>query len=78
MCVVFFMEIITVIALTTIIIAREIIHFMERKDLSDRLMSKSLDDFKVNTATDEENVYSEEKDDTVTNLQDAKEDIIGE
>lgn len=50
---------------------------MERKDLSDRLMSKSLDDFKVNTTPDEENVYVEEEDDTITNLEEAKEDIIG-
>jgi len=72
------MEIITIIALTIIILTREIVHFLERKDLSDRLMSKSLDDFKVNTTSDEENVYMEEEEDTITNLEEAKKDIIGE
>ena len=49
------------ILLTIILITVLVLSFLERKELNDRLMAKSLEDLKNNQAKDEPNTLKEEE-----------------
>lgn len=66
----------TEIILAIILLVTLILSYLERKDLNDRLMSKSLEDFKVNTVKEEPNDMGEiEEDKNIIPIEDAYEQI---
>ena len=53
------MENIIIICLSIYIVVREILYFIERRDMLDRLMSKNITEYKENVKV-EPNIYQEE------------------
>ena len=68
---------IAVIAITVIYFVREYVNYKERQNLLDRVMSKNYTEFK-DIETPEENIYEEDKDESVVGLEEAREEIDGE
>lgn len=69
------MEILTVL-LCALLLVREGLHFMERRDMLDRLMAKSLPEFKDN-AKAEPNQLTDEVDDGTVPIEQAEEELNG-
>jgi len=70
------MEIVTIISLLLFTAFREVIHYMERKDMNDRLMSRNLPEYKVETQKKVKNEISEEEIPNNIELEDAKDEIL--
>jgi hypothetical protein len=70
------LEYLVIIILSGFLALREYLHFKERKDMLDRLMSRSFVEYKDNTNL-EPNHTEEVKDETVE-LAEAKSELYGE
>ena len=69
------MEIITIIALSLIIVVLLVLSYLERKDLVDRLMSKDIVEYK--SIKEEQNEFGEENPNLIP-IWEAKEEIMDE
>lgn len=67
-----------VILLTALLLIREGMHFVERRDMLDRLMSRSLPEFKDNQSTEENHLADTSQDDDSLPIEQAEEDVLGE
>jgi hypothetical protein len=70
------MDYLVIIILSIFLGVREYLHFKERKDMLDRLMSRNFTEYKDN-ASPEPNNFKSEKDETVE-LSEAKKELYGE
>jgi hypothetical protein len=70
---VFFCAYVTEILLTIILITVLVLSYLERKDLNNRLMAKSLEDLRNNTQKDEDNNLKEEEKEI--DLEDARDEV---
>lgn len=70
------LEYLVIIILSGFLALREYLHFKERKDMLDRLMSRSFTEYKDNT-NPEPNNLEPEKDGTI-DLVEAKKELYGE
>lgn len=61
------------ILLTIILITLLVLSYLERKDLNNRLMAKSLEDLRNNTQKDEDNNLKEEEKEI--DLEDARDEV---
>ena len=65
------------ILLTIILITLLVLSYLERKDLNNRLMAKSLEDLRNNTQKDEDNnLKEEEKEIDIEDARDQVEELI--
>lgn len=63
-------------ALLGVLLIREGMHFVERRDMLDRLMARSLPEYKDNTQP-EDNQLEDESDDDSVPIEQAEQDLLG-
>ena len=62
--------------LSIFIVVREVLHFKERKDMLDRLMAKSLPEYKDNHEPEKNDI--EPKDDGLQDLDEVRDQLLGD